>query len=161
MSCAGTIQIDAHTTMISVSGVLFTLLGFGFAVGCTIRVGNLLGAQRPAQARLSGWASSSFCDQAVMLSVCTYLSCIRTYLNQEEAHADTSFLERQHSSQAVLTKQLVRTLQVNPRRWMLLSCHTFPSWISCRRLTGWLVFLLLAAAQAINIAAVLFWCPLF
>ena len=51
---AGTIQIDAHTTMLSVSDILFTLLGFGFAVGSTIRVGQLLGAQRPAQAKLAG-----------------------------------------------------------------------------------------------------------
>ena len=40
--------------MLSVSDILFTLLGFGFAVGCTIRVGQLLGSQRPAQAKLAG-----------------------------------------------------------------------------------------------------------
>ncbi|DBA75631.1 TPA: hypothetical protein ACH3X2_009067 [Trebouxia sp. C0005] len=50
----GTIQIDAHTTMLSVSDILFTFLGYGFGVGCTIRVGQLLGSQRPAQAKLAG-----------------------------------------------------------------------------------------------------------
>ena len=40
--------------MLTVSDILFALLGFGFGVGCTIRVGQLLGAQRPAQAKLAG-----------------------------------------------------------------------------------------------------------
>ncbi len=38
----------------SVSDILFTFLGYGFGVGCTIRVGQLLGSQRPAQAKLAG-----------------------------------------------------------------------------------------------------------
>jgi Na+-driven multidrug efflux pump len=40
--------------MLSVSDILFTFLGYGFGVGCTIRVGQLLGSQRPAQAKLAG-----------------------------------------------------------------------------------------------------------
>ena len=40
--------------MLTVSDILFALLGFGFGVGCTIRVGQLLGARRPAQAKLAG-----------------------------------------------------------------------------------------------------------
>ena len=64
--------------MLTVSDILFALLGFGFGVGCTIRVGQLLGAQRPAQAKLAGHSHllphSFLCRLAAKAFITTHLS---------------------------------------------------------------------------------------
>ncbi|KAK9829555.1 hypothetical protein WJX72_006470 [[Myrmecia] bisecta] len=51
----GTVEVDAHIALLTL--VTFTYVSFPFAVSVasTIRVGNLLGAGRPMQARLSGY----------------------------------------------------------------------------------------------------------
>lgn len=55
---AGTVALDAHTTILTLCVFLFISFPFGVATASTIRVGNLLGAGRPQQARLAGAISS-------------------------------------------------------------------------------------------------------
>lgn len=58
-AAAGTVEVDAHTTMLSLFGLLITLTAWGIGCASTIRIGNLLGAGHVQQARLSGeqpWA---------------------------------------------------------------------------------------------------------
>lgn len=47
-------QVDAHVAMLTVIAFNFLSFPFGIAVAATIRVGNLLGAGRPAAARAAG-----------------------------------------------------------------------------------------------------------
>lgn len=51
---AGTIEVDAHTAMLTLSVFLFLSFPFGIATASTIRVGNLLGAGQPDTAKVSG-----------------------------------------------------------------------------------------------------------
>ena len=53
-AAAGTVEVDAHTTMLSLFGLLITLTAWGIGCASTIRIGNLLGAGHVQQARLSG-----------------------------------------------------------------------------------------------------------
>ena len=55
---AGTVELDAHTAILTLCVFLFISFPFGVATASTIRVGNLLGAGRPQQARLAGAARS-------------------------------------------------------------------------------------------------------
>lgn len=57
---AGTVELDAHTAMLTLCVFLFLSMPFGVATASTIRVGNLLGAGLGQQARISG-------DLALML----------------------------------------------------------------------------------------------
>lgn len=50
----GTVELDAHTAMLTLCVFLFLSMPFGVATASTIRVGNLLGAGRGQQARISG-----------------------------------------------------------------------------------------------------------
>mmetsp|Transcript_7620 Transcript_7620/g.22493 ORF Transcript_7620/g.22493 Transcript_7620/m.22493 type:complete len:596 (+) Transcript_7620:1342-3129(+) len=50
----GTVELDAHTAMLTLCVFLFISFPFGVATASTIRVGNLLGAGLGQQARLSG-----------------------------------------------------------------------------------------------------------
>ena len=53
-AAAGTVEVDAHTTVLSLFGLLITLTAWGIGCASTIRIGNLLGAGHVQQARLSG-----------------------------------------------------------------------------------------------------------
>lgn len=50
----GTVELDAHTAILTLCVFLFISFPFGVATASTIRVGNLLGAGQPHQARLAG-----------------------------------------------------------------------------------------------------------
>lgn len=50
----GTVELDAHTAMLTLCVFLFLSMPFGVATASTIRVGNLLGAGLGKQARISG-----------------------------------------------------------------------------------------------------------
>ena len=50
----GTVELDAHTAILTLCVFLFISFPFGVATASTIRVGNLLGAGQPQQARLAG-----------------------------------------------------------------------------------------------------------
>lgn len=54
MGCSGTLQVDAHTTVMAIANSSYLALPFGVSTAATIRVGNLLGAGKPNQARISG-----------------------------------------------------------------------------------------------------------
>lgn len=51
---SGTLEVDAHTTLMSLCGILWFTFCFGFGVATTIRTGNLLGAGEHHKARVSG-----------------------------------------------------------------------------------------------------------
>jgi hypothetical protein len=48
------VQLDAHSAVINLLELLYISLPFGIATTATIRVGNLLGAGRPREARIAG-----------------------------------------------------------------------------------------------------------
>ena len=50
----GTVQLDAHTAIMTLLEFLYISFPFGIATSATIRVGNLLGAGRPKEARIAG-----------------------------------------------------------------------------------------------------------
>lgn len=59
---AGTVQLDAHTAMLTLCAFLFLSMPFGVATASTIRVGNLLGAGLGQQARISGDLAFMLCS---------------------------------------------------------------------------------------------------
>ena len=54
--CAGEAQVDAHALLLTCCVAIYMGFPFGMSTAATIRVGNLVGAKRPAEARLSGSA---------------------------------------------------------------------------------------------------------
>ena len=64
----GEVQVDAHMAMLTVIAFNFLSFPFGIAVAATIRVGNLLGAGRPAAARAAGWSAVAL--GAVPMAAC-------------------------------------------------------------------------------------------
>ena len=94
--------------MLTVSDILFALLGFGFGVGCTIRVGQLLGAQRPAQAKLAGHCHllphSFLCRLAAKAFITTHLS-VQQSCTGKSATTQPSVSRDLHSN------RLIRPLQ--------------------------------------------------
>ena len=56
LSCvhAGEAQVDAHALLLTCCVAIYMGFPFGMSTAATIRVGNLVGANRPAEARLSG-----------------------------------------------------------------------------------------------------------
>lgn len=53
---AGEAQVDAHALLLTCCVAIYMGFPFGMSTAATIRVGNLVGANRPAEARLSGSA---------------------------------------------------------------------------------------------------------
>ena len=53
-ACAGEIQVDAHTVLLTTCVFIYMSFPFGLATASTIRVGNLLGSYQPGLAKLSG-----------------------------------------------------------------------------------------------------------
>ena len=51
---AGEAQVDAHALLLTCCVAIYMGFPFGMSTAATIRVGNLVGANRPAEARLSG-----------------------------------------------------------------------------------------------------------
>ena len=51
---AGTIEVDAHTSLLTLCEFTFVTVPFGIATATTIRVGNMLGANRPGAAKRAG-----------------------------------------------------------------------------------------------------------
>jgi multidrug resistance protein, MATE family len=62
------VQVDAHVALLSVYAFAFGSFPFGIATAATIRVGNLLGANRPTLAATSAWC-------AVFLGALSMLVC--------------------------------------------------------------------------------------
>ena len=54
LSFAGEAQVDAHALLLTCCVAIYMGFPFGMSTAATIRVGNLVGANRPAEARLSG-----------------------------------------------------------------------------------------------------------
>ena len=63
----GTVQLDAHTAIMTLLEFLYISFPFGIATSATIRVGNLLGAGRPHEARIAG-------ERGGCLSICTLVA---------------------------------------------------------------------------------------
>ena len=51
---AGEAQVDAHALLLTCCVAIYMGFPFGMSTAATIRVGNLVGANRPHEARLSG-----------------------------------------------------------------------------------------------------------
>ena len=51
---AGTVDLDAHTSLLTLVTFLYFSFPSGVGQASTIRVGNLLGAGQPARAQISG-----------------------------------------------------------------------------------------------------------
>lgn len=51
---AGEAQVDAHALLLTCCVAIYMGFPFGMSTAATIRVGNLVGANKPAEARLSG-----------------------------------------------------------------------------------------------------------
>ena len=56
--CAGESQVDAHALLLTCCVAIYMSFPFGMSTAATIRVGNLVGGNRPAEARLSGDAGT-------------------------------------------------------------------------------------------------------
>ena len=54
MSHAGQAQVDAHSILLTFCAFIYVSFPFGISTAATIRVGNLVGANRPSEARLAG-----------------------------------------------------------------------------------------------------------
>ena len=54
MSVAGQAQVDAHSILLTFCAFIYVSFPFGVSTAATIRVGNLVGANQPAEARLAG-----------------------------------------------------------------------------------------------------------
>ncbi|KAL3156932.1 hypothetical protein ABBQ38_001194 [Trebouxia sp. C0009 RCD-2024] len=54
-SVLGEAQVDAHALLLTCCVAIYMGFPFGMSTAATIRVGNLVGANRPAEARLSGY----------------------------------------------------------------------------------------------------------
>ena len=50
----GTVAVDAHTSLLTLCEFTFITVPFGIATATTIRVGNMLGANRPGAAKRAG-----------------------------------------------------------------------------------------------------------
>eukprot|EP00884_Botryococcus_braunii_P017297 jgi/Botrbrau1/4250/Bobra.0044s0045.1 len=57
----GTVEVDAHTALLTLCEFAYVTLPFGIATAATIRVGNTLGAGRPHLARRSGYMCIALC----------------------------------------------------------------------------------------------------
>ena len=53
----GQTALDAHTIMLTVASFTFVAFPFGISIAASIRIGNLLGAQKPSRACAAMWAS--------------------------------------------------------------------------------------------------------
>lgn len=51
---AGESKVDAHALLLTCCVAIYMSFPFGMSTAATIRVGNLVGGNRPAEARLSG-----------------------------------------------------------------------------------------------------------
>lgn len=51
---AGQAQVDAHSILLTFCAFIYVSFPFGISTAATIRVGNLVGANRPSEARLAG-----------------------------------------------------------------------------------------------------------
>lgn len=51
---AGQAQVDAHSILLTFCAFIYVSFPFGISTAATIRVGNLVGADRPSEARLAG-----------------------------------------------------------------------------------------------------------
>lgn len=51
---SGEAQVDAHSILLTCCVAIYMGFPFGMSTAATIRVGNLVGANRPSEARLSG-----------------------------------------------------------------------------------------------------------
>ena len=52
--CAGEAQVDAHSILLTFCVFIYMSFPFGVSTAATIRVGNLVGANRPSEAKLAG-----------------------------------------------------------------------------------------------------------
>ena len=59
----GEAQVDAHALLLTCCVAIYMGFPFGMSTAATIRVGNLVGANRPAEARLSGIAYMHHCPE--------------------------------------------------------------------------------------------------
>ena len=71
--CAGEAQVDAHALLLTCCVAIYMGFPFGMSTAATIRVGNLVGANRPAEARLSG-SALAFWVLHLLVRFCTCLS---------------------------------------------------------------------------------------
>lgn len=51
---AGEAQVDAHSILLTFCVFIYMSFPFGVSTAATIRVGNLVGANRPSEAKLAG-----------------------------------------------------------------------------------------------------------
>lgn len=71
-SIAGQAQVDAHSILLTFCAFIYVSFPFGVSTAATIRVGNLVGANQPAEARLAGM-------QLLKLHVLFTLSVVYTF----------------------------------------------------------------------------------
>lgn len=80
--CAGEAQVDAHALLLTCCVAIYMGFPFGMSTAATIRVGNLVGANRPAEARLSGSAPAF---RPVHLPF-KFRTCLWTHLPSDVCH---------------------------------------------------------------------------
>lgn len=71
MSIAGQAQVDAHSILLTFCAFIYVSFPFGVSTAATIRVGNLVGANRPTEARLAGMQLLMQLYVLFTLSACT------------------------------------------------------------------------------------------
>ena len=66
---AGQAQVDAHSILLTFCVFIYMSFPFGVSTAATIRVGNMVGANRPSEARLAGKLNLNLtCNLAKLLS---------------------------------------------------------------------------------------------
>jgi len=60
--------VDAHALLLTCCVAIYMSFPFGMSTAATIRVGNLVGGNRPAEARLSGNATTygTYCTVMIL-----------------------------------------------------------------------------------------------
>ena len=70
-------QVDAHATLLAVVSFNFISFPFGIATAATIRVANLLGANRPKTAAISSWLATALGAGSMALCAVVMLAARR------------------------------------------------------------------------------------
>ena len=74
--------MDAHSILLTFCVFIYMSFPFGVSTAATIRVGNLVGANRPSEAKLAGMRTADTCFIACTI-LCSKIYCVASYDMQQ------------------------------------------------------------------------------